>query len=322
MSDKLSRTVSGKFSTLAGNVQQAAVDMFGEIKPVISGLLDLFIMIVPPAASAIQDIFKVAGKVAGFLIDWKEELGLLAAVVAVGTVAFNLNTVAIFGLAGAVKAVTAVTKIWEGVQWLVNIAMNANPIGLVITLIAGLVAAVVYCWNKFAGFRAFILTMWDTVKGFGDIIRNYAIDRITALVGGIGKLSDAFSRLFAGDFKGAWRSAVSGVREMTAQASAERARAAAGKLVSGVKAEYAKNYAVQSRVQKQSVAKDAAIATPGAKGSAASEFAFNAASSGKGQKGKGSHSKTAEALATGGTRSTKCNSFTLHYEQNHIPSYM
>lgn len=110
MSDKLSRTVSGKFSTLAGNVQQAAVDMFGEIKPVISGLLDLFIMIVPPAASAIQDIFKVAGKVAGFLIDWKEELGLLAAVVAVGTVAFNLNTVAIFGLAGAVKAVTAVTK--------------------------------------------------------------------------------------------------------------------------------------------------------------------------------------------------------------------
>lgn len=50
------------------------------------------------------------------------------------------------------KVVAAVTKVWEGVQWLLNIAMNANPIGLVITAIAALVAGVVYCWNKFAGF--------------------------------------------------------------------------------------------------------------------------------------------------------------------------
>ncbi|TGX82987.1 hypothetical protein E5358_04825 [Palleniella muris] len=309
MSDRLSQTVSGKFSTLAGNVQQAAVDMFGEIKPVISGLLDLFIMIVPPVASAMQGIFKVAGKVAGFLIDWKEELGLLAAVVAVDTVAFNLNTVAIFGLTGAVKAVTAVTKIWEGVQWLVNIAMNANPIGLVITLITGLVAAVVYCWNKFAGFRAFLLTMWDTVKGFGDIIKLYLIDRIKAFMSGIGKLGSALSKLFSGDFKGAWQSAASGVRDLTGVTSAEKAFASTKALASGVKAEYDKNYAIQSKVKKHSVAKNAAISTPGTKGSASNGTVFNAASSGNGKAGRGSHGKTAEALAMGGTRNT---SITMH----------
>ena len=36
------------------------------------------------------------------------------------------------------------------------------------------------CWNKFAGFRAVILTVWDTVKGFGNILKQYVLDRIMA----------------------------------------------------------------------------------------------------------------------------------------------
>lgn len=303
MSDKLSQTVSGKFSTLVGNIQQAAVDLFAQIKPIVNDIMDLFIAIVPPIASALQWLFSLIAGVIRFIVDWKTELGLLAGVVAVGTVAFNAHTIAITAMAGVIRVVTAVTKAWEGVQWLLNAALNANPIGIVITVIAALVAAVVYCWNKFAGFRAFILTMWDTIKGFGNIIKDYLIDRFKTFLSGIGKVGQALAMLFNGDFKGAWSSAVEGVKDITGISSAEKAFKSTRQLAGGVAAEYDKNYRIESQKQQQKdPKKEAAIATPGTKGSTEA-VVFNAASGGKSGKGKKGN-KTAEALATGGTRNT------------------
>lgn len=306
MSDKLSQTVSGKFSTLVGNVQQAAVDMFNEIKPIVNDIMDLFLAIVPPIASAIRGIFSVIAGVIGFIVNWKTELGLLAGVVAVGTIAFNAHAIAIGAVAAIQGVVTIATNAWTAAQWLLNAALNANPIGIVITVIAALVAAVVYCWNKFAGFRAFILTMWNTMKGFGNIIKEYVIDRLKTLLSGIGKIGEAFAKLFNGDFKGAWSSAVDGVKDITGITSAEKALKSTKQLAGGVAAEYDKNYRIESQKQQQKdTKKEAAIATPGTKGSS-EEVVFNAASGGKSGKGGkgGKGNKTAEALATGGTRNT------------------
>ena len=311
MSDKLSQTISGKFSTLVGNIQQAAVDMFNEIKPIVNDIMDLFLAIVPPIASAIRGIFSVIAGVIGFIVNWKTELGLLAAVVAVGTIAFNAHAIAIGAVAAIQGVVTIATNAWTAAQLLLNAALKDNPIGIVITVIAALVAGVVYCWNKFAGFRAFILTMWNTMKGFGNIIKDYVIDRLKTLMSGIGKIGEAFAKLFNGDFKGAWNSAVDGVKDITGITSAEKALKSTKKLAEGVAAEYDKNYRIESQKQQQKdTKKEASIATPGTKGSAG-KVTFNAASGGKsGKVGKGNSgkvgrgNKTAEALATGGTRNT------------------
>lgn len=311
MSDKLSQTISGKFSTLVGNVQQAAVDMFNEIKPIVNDIMDLFLAIVPPIASAIRGIFSVIAGVIGFIVNWKTELGLLAAVVAVGTIAFSAHAIAIGAVAAIQGVVTIATNAWTAAQLLLNAALKDNPIGIVITVIAALVAGVVYCWNKFAGFRAFILTMWNTMMGFGNIIKDYVIDRLKTLMSGIGKIGEAFAKLFNGDFKGAWNSAVDGVKDITGITSAEKALKSTKQLAEGVAAEYDKNYRIESQKQQQKdTKKEASIATPGTKGSAG-KVTFNAASggkSGKGGKGNsgkgGKGNKTAEALATGGTRNT------------------
>ena len=306
MSDKLSQTVSGKFSTLVGNVQQAAVDMFNEIKPIVNDIMDLFLAIVPPIASVIRGIFSIIAGVIGFIVNWRTELGLLAAVVAVGTIAFNAHTIAIGAMAAVQGVVTLATKAWTAAQWLLNAALSANPIGIVITVIAALVAAVVYCWNKFAGFRAFILTMWNTMKGFGNIIKEYVIDRLKTLLSGIGKIGEAFAKLFNGDFNGAWSSAVNGVKDISGITSAEKALKSTKQLAGGVAAEYDKNYRIESQKQQEKdTKKEAAISTPGTKGSS-EEVVFNAASGGKSGKGGkgGKGNKTAEALATGGTRNT------------------
>ena len=296
MSDKLSQTVSGKFSTMMGDIRQAAIGMFDAIKPVVLGLMDIVGALVPPIASALQFLLSIVGGVIGFFMKWKTEIAYVA--------------VALWGLVGVMKVVTAVTKVWQGVQWLLNIAMNANPIGLVITAIAALVAGVVYCWNKFAGFRAFLLTMWSVIKGLGGIIKDYLIDRFKTFLSGIGKVGQALAKLFNGDFSGAWSSAVDGVKDLTGITSATKAVKATYQLASGVKEEYGRNYSRESAKDKKKTTENK-ISSPSTKGSPAFSFG-SPANNGKGGKGsgKGGHGghgggkSTAEALATGGSRSS------------------
>lgn len=45
-----------------------------------------------------------------------------------------------------------------------NAAMMANPIGLIVALIAGLVAASVYLWKNNEGFRNFWIDLWKKIK--------------------------------------------------------------------------------------------------------------------------------------------------------------
>lgn len=148
--------------------------------------------------------------------------------------------------------------------------------------------------------------MWETIKGFGNIIKEYLIDRFKTFLSGIGKIGEALAKLFDGDFKGAWNSAVSGVKDITGITSAEKALKSTKQLASGVADEYDKNYRIESQKQQQKdTQKDAAIATPGTKGSTEA-VTFNDPSGGKGTKGGkgGKGNKAAEALATGGTRNT------------------
>ena len=49
-------------------------------------------------------------------------------------------------------------------QWLMNAAMNANPIVLIVTLIGGLIAAIVTLWNTNEDFRNAIISAWEVIK--------------------------------------------------------------------------------------------------------------------------------------------------------------
>ena len=202
------------------------------------------------------------------------------------------------------------TTAWSAAQAVLNAVMAMNPFVLVAAVVAALTVAVVACWNKFAGFRAFIKTMWDVLKGLGNIIKDYLIDRIKTFMSGIGKLGDALAKLFSGDFKGAWASAVDGVKDLTGISSAEKAVGAVKELSKGLTTDYAKRKAEEDAKQaaKDKAGKSSAITQPGLKGSGGYALSGGAgggggASGGKG--GKGGGSKAAEALATGGTRNTQ-----------------
>lgn len=64
----------------------------------------------------------------------------------------------------ATLASEAATKLAAAGQWLLNAAMNANPIGLVIMAITALVAGFMLLWNNCEGFREFWINLWEKIK--------------------------------------------------------------------------------------------------------------------------------------------------------------
>ena len=308
MMDKQSQTAAGKFATVKDIVIQQAVDIYGKLQPLISKILDLLIKIVPVISSGIMKVIHGIEHVIDFVLRFKTEIGYLAAVIGVAAVVFNAHAIAMTTYATIMGIVTAATKIWTAVQWLLNVAMSANPIGLIIIGIAALVAAVVYCWNKFAGFRAFILTMWDTLKGFGNIIKDYVINRFNEMLSGLGKLGEALRKLFMGDFKGAASAATEGFKKLSGAESAAKAVNGTKQLIGKVGGNYQAHLQNERNKdkKKQAAGSGNKISTPGLVGSTEA-IVFGKEKPGKGKKGHKGGRKSAEEIATGGTRNTSIN---------------
>jgi tape measure domain-containing protein len=84
-------------------------------------------------------------------------------------------------LGSVIGGVWAAVKIWTAYQWLLNVALVANPIGLVIMAIGALVGAFVYAWNTSEKFRGFMTALWESIKEFGRIIYDFAIAPLMAM---------------------------------------------------------------------------------------------------------------------------------------------
>lgn len=81
------------------------------------------------------------------------------------------TTVGILGTAwllyqAPVALSTTLTAVMTAAQWALNVALNANPIGIVITAFAALAGALVYAYNKSEAFRGVVQGIWAVMKGF------------------------------------------------------------------------------------------------------------------------------------------------------------
>lgn len=83
---------------------------------------------------------------------------ILGATVAIGTFLLILNWGKI--MTAAASAINVVKTAIIGM----NAAMLANPVALIVALIAGLVVAFIYLWNNVEGFRKFWIDAWNKIK--------------------------------------------------------------------------------------------------------------------------------------------------------------
>lgn len=144
----LSLTSDADFSQLATSIEAGFADFINNVLP------------------AIKDGFK-------WIIDNKDILISGIAAIAAGFAAFK-TAAAITSLISAFQTFFGVIKTGQGVMAALNLVMNANPIGLIVTAVAALVAGFIHLWNTSEEFRNFWIGLWEGIKS----VASAAIDGI------------------------------------------------------------------------------------------------------------------------------------------------
>lgn len=118
------------------------------------------------------------------------------------TAAIAAQKVANLAATAAQNGMTLAQYAAAAAQKALNAAMKANPIGLVITLVTALVAAIVYLWQNSESFRNFWIGLWqkiqDATKVTVDAIKRF----FTALWSGIVALWNGAPAFFSGLWSG------------------------------------------------------------------------------------------------------------------------
>lgn len=96
------------------------------------------------------------------------------------TLAFNVFwlgalTVATFAYNVVTKVMAAGLRIAAAAQWLLNVAMSANPIGLVIIALVALAAGLVYAYTHSEKFRAVVQAVFTFIKTFIPAAVSYVV---------------------------------------------------------------------------------------------------------------------------------------------------
>lgn len=115
--------------------------------------------------------------------------GILAATVTVSGFVLVLKWSAIMS-----KAAKALKLVTVGVKAL-NVAMRANLIGLIVSLILGLVTAFIYLWKNNEGFRNFWLKMWEKIKSACGSAVGWIKNKFNDLKAAVKTVRDTFGKI-------------------------------------------------------------------------------------------------------------------------------
>ncbi|WP_187260736.1 phage tail tape measure protein [Pontibacter beigongshangensis] len=117
----------------------------------------------------VMQVIAVLRELPSFLKENKEAFYALG-VALIALNAANIKTAATTIYYAAVeKARTAATKGAAAAQWLLNAAMTANPIGLVVAGVAALVGGLVLLYKNSEKARAVMMGLWQVLKDVGEI---------------------------------------------------------------------------------------------------------------------------------------------------------
>lgn len=143
------------------NGAMAELGRVGE--PILTAVKNAAAGMVETAVPKIESFIQKIKDMRKWMKENKTTVDIMKAGVIDATVAIA-GFVAVMGFSSAMKKASAAIKLVTVAMKALNVAMKANVIGLVITLIASLVAGFLYLWKNNEGFRAFWISLWAKLK--------------------------------------------------------------------------------------------------------------------------------------------------------------
>ncbi|MGN7818780.1 tape measure protein [Chitinophaga sp. 22536] len=178
--ENMAGNTSVQISNLGDALFQLKVKMFDDLKPAIDAIVGSMSGFIESMRSTwdwlvqhkrlVKDFGSILFVAAGGWLAYKTMMFGALLITKASLFWEGLQYASIVLLGDGMLTASAATKAWAGMQVLLNQAFAANPIGFIITAIAAVTAAVIYCYNHFAKFRAFIWATWGVLKEFASIV--------------------------------------------------------------------------------------------------------------------------------------------------------
>lgn len=147
----------------------AAMSSLGQtFMPIVTGLTNVATMLLSGVQPAVQWFVTNLPIIAPILAGIATTIGLLAVVLNASTIATAAQTVATNAAAAA--------------QGLLNAVMSANPIALIVVLIAGLVVAIIGLWNNSEAFRNFVTGAFQKIQQVAQVVIDAIVNFFTVTV--------------------------------------------------------------------------------------------------------------------------------------------
>lgn len=94
------------------------------------------------------------------------------------TAAVVKNTAALVAQKAIQGAILVATKAWTAAQWLLNVALNANPIGLIVIAIVALIAIIVLIATKTTWFQTIWKVVWTAIKDAAKAVADWFMNTL------------------------------------------------------------------------------------------------------------------------------------------------
>lgn len=220
--------MKGQLDVLQGAAQELAIALGQQVIPAVVSIAQVVVKflgvlsgapgITGPVLLGVLALAAGVWTVNKAISAWEATMKATRAILAVAsamtngwTLAIVRQTVATAAAKVAQVAVNAATKAWAAAQWLLNAALDANPIGVVVVAVAALAAGIVYAYRHSETFRKIVgalgkaavatfgaikdAVMW-VINAISDAIA--WVDKLLAKVGGAKILIPGIGPILAG----------------------------------------------------------------------------------------------------------------------------
>lgn len=182
----------------ARKAQERLTNAFSELgrvgEPILTAIKNKVAEMVQAAVPHLENLIQKVKDAKKWMQDNKKTVDIWKAAI-VGAAASAASFILVLKWGSIMSAAKTAILGVRGAVLMLNAAMKANIIGLIISLVIGLVAAFVTLWKNNEGFRNFFIKMWDRIKSASGSAVKWIKDKFNDFKSAVKSVQDSFGKI-------------------------------------------------------------------------------------------------------------------------------